>query len=174
MCYRILVASYTDGLTSLLFDPKGPTLKVISEIKVGNRPSWLTAHPDDPTLVFTGLEVSDGTIIALKFDEDGNGTVVGQIPSRGADPASLLATTDALLVGNVRRPSLHARDADWLCLASTHLEPSWSLRCPSRLHTSRSTPSLRCCSSKARDPTCSVKRVHTRTTSCPSPTAPNS
>lgn len=100
MCYHILVASYTDGLTSLLFDPKGPTLKVISEIKVGNRPSWLTAHPDDPTLVFTGLEVSDGTIIALKFDKDGNGTVVGQIPSRGADPASLLATTDALLVGN--------------------------------------------------------------------------
>lgn len=121
MCYRILVASYRDGLTSLLFDPNGPTLKVISEIKVGNRPSWLTAHPDDPTLVFTGLEVSDGTTIALKFDEDGNGTVVGQIPSGGADPASLLATTDALLVGNVRRhcrcllPSLRGKDADSLC-----------------------------------------------------------
>lgn len=106
MCYRILVASYTDGLTSLLFDPKGPTLKVISELKVGNRPSWLTAHPDDPTLIFTGLEVSDGTAIALKFDKDGNGTVVGQIPSGGADPASLLATTDALLVGNYSSGSI--------------------------------------------------------------------
>jgi len=100
MCFRILVASYTDVLTSLLFDPKGSTLKVISEIKVGNRPSWLTAHPDDPTLVFTGLELSDGIIVAVKFNEDGNAVVVGQIPSRGADPASLLATTDTLLVGN--------------------------------------------------------------------------
>ena len=103
MCYRILVASYSDGLTSLVFDPKGPTLKVISEIKVGNRPSWLTAHPDDPTLVFTGLEQSDGIIVALKFNEDGNAAVVGRIPSGGEDPASLLATTDTLLVGNVRR-----------------------------------------------------------------------
>ncbi|KAF8265802.1 3-carboxy-cis,cis-mucoante lactonizing enzyme [Lactarius quietus] len=100
MFYRILVASYTDRLTSLLFDPKGPTLKVTSEIKVGNNPSWLTAHSDDPTLVFTGLEVPDGIIIALKFDKDGNGAIVGQIPSGGDDPASLLATTDALLVGN--------------------------------------------------------------------------
>ncbi|KAH9054191.1 3-carboxy-cis,cis-mucoante lactonizing enzyme [Lactarius vividus] len=74
MCYRILVASYTDSLTSLLFDPKVPTLEVTSKIKVGNRPSWLTAHPDDPTLVFTGLEQSDGIIIALKFNEDGNAT----------------------------------------------------------------------------------------------------
>ena len=102
MCYRILVASYTDVLTSLLFDPKGPTLKVTSEIKVGNNPSWLTVHPNDPTLVFTGLEVAYGIIIALKFDENGNGTIVGQISSGGADPASLLATTDILLVGNVR------------------------------------------------------------------------
>jgi hypothetical protein len=102
MCYRILVASYTDVLTTLLFDPKGPTLKVTSEIKVGNNPSWLTVHPNDPTLVFTGLEVANGIVIALKFDENGNGTVVGQISSGGADPASLLATTDALIVGNVR------------------------------------------------------------------------
>ncbi|KAH9161433.1 3-carboxy-cis,cis-mucoante lactonizing enzyme [Lactarius sanguifluus] len=99
-CYHILAASYTDGLTSLFFDPKGPTLEVVSKIKVGNRPSWLTTHPDDPTLVFTGLEQSDGIIIALKFNEDGNATVVGQIPSGGADPASLLATTDTLFVGN--------------------------------------------------------------------------
>jgi hypothetical protein len=181
MCYRILVASYSDGLTSLLFDPKGPTLKVISEIKVGNRPSWLTAHPDDPTLVFTGLEQSDGVIIALKFNEDGNATVVGQIPSGGADPASLLATTNTLLVGNVRRhchpcarKMLTASGWVNLRLASTRPELSWLLRCPPRLHISRSTSSLHCCSSKARAQTRNVKRARTRTTSCPSPDAPNS
>ncbi|KAH9054190.1 Lactonase, 7-bladed beta-propeller-domain-containing protein, partial [Lactarius vividus] len=82
------------------FQPQEPTLKVTSKIKVGNCPSWLTMHPDDPTLVFTGLEQSNGIIIMLKFNEDGNATVVGQIPSGGADPTSLLATADTLFVGN--------------------------------------------------------------------------
>ena len=100
--YRILVASYTDRITSLLFDPTGPSLKVTSEVKVGARPSWLTVHPSDPSLIFTGLENLEGVVVALKYDNDGNGTIVGQIPSGGADPASLLATTDTLFVGNVR------------------------------------------------------------------------
>jgi hypothetical protein len=100
--YRILAASYTDRITSLLFDPTGPSLKVTSEVKVGARPSWLTVHPSDPSLIFTGLENLEGVVVALKYDKDGNGTIVGQIPSGGADPASLLATADTLFVGNVR------------------------------------------------------------------------
>jgi Lactonase, 7-bladed beta-propeller len=111
--YRILVASYTDRITTLLFDPIGPILIVTSEVKVGTRPSWLTAHPTDPSLIFTGLEQREGVVVALRYDEDGNGTIVSQIPSGGADPASLLATADTLLVGNVRviRRHLH-----WWCL----------------------------------------------------------
>ncbi|KAI0305552.1 3-carboxy-cis,cis-mucoante lactonizing enzyme [Multifurca ochricompacta] len=98
--YRIIVGSYTDRITSLFFDPAGPTLKVTSEIKVGNRPSWLAAHPDDSSLVFACLEQDDGVAIALRFDEEGTATIVGQIPSGGKDPASLLAIADTLLVGN--------------------------------------------------------------------------
>ncbi|KAI0268656.1 3-carboxy-cis,cis-mucoante lactonizing enzyme [Gloeopeniophorella convolvens] len=98
--YRILVASYTDHVTTLLFDPAGPTLKVASELRVGHHPSWLTVHPDDPYLVFTGLEQAEGVAVAIKYDEEGRGTVVGEIPSGGADPASLLAVKDTLLVGN--------------------------------------------------------------------------
>jgi 6-phosphogluconolactonase (cycloisomerase 2 family) len=105
--YHILVASYTDCITTLLFDPVGPILKVSSELKVGARPSWLTVHPSDPSLVFTGLEQREGVVVALKYDKDGNGTIVGQIPSGGADPASLLATADTLFVGNVRPPPSH-------------------------------------------------------------------
>jgi hypothetical protein len=64
--YRILAASYTDCITALLFDPIGPILKVTSEVKVGARPSWLTVHPNDPSLVFTGLEQREGVVVALK------------------------------------------------------------------------------------------------------------
>ncbi|KAH8993976.1 hypothetical protein EDB92DRAFT_347878 [Lactarius akahatsu] len=155
MCYRILVASYTDGLTSLLFDPKGPTLEVTSKIK------------------------SDGIIIALKFNEDGNATVVGHIPS-GAQTPHLYSQPRILLLSETcaGTADILAREmligCVILCLASTRPEPSWLLRCPPRLHTSRSTPSLRCCSSRARVLTRSAKRARTRTTSCPSPDAPNS
>jgi len=36
--YHILVASNTDRITSLFFDPRGPTLNVTSEIAVGSHP----------------------------------------------------------------------------------------------------------------------------------------
>ena len=100
--YRILVASNTDRITSIFFDPYGPTLNVTSEIIVGPHPTWITGHPTNPSLAFTGLEQQDGVIVVLTFDDTAKGTIVGQIPSGGASPASLLATTDALFVGNVR------------------------------------------------------------------------
>jgi hypothetical protein len=100
--HRVLVASYSDRITSLLFDPNGPTLIATSEITVGTRPSWLTAHPTDPSLVFTGLEQTEGVAVALKYDNSGIGNIVGQIPSGGAEPVSLLATANTLLIGNVR------------------------------------------------------------------------
>ena len=62
----------------------------------------LTVHPSDPFLIFTGLENLEGVVVALKYDNNDNGTIVGQILSGGADPASLLATADTLFVGNVR------------------------------------------------------------------------
>jgi len=99
--YHILVASNASSITSLFFDPYGPTLNVTSEVVVGPSPSWITAHPTNPSLAFTGLTQGDGITVALTFDDTGNGTVVGQVPSGGAVPASLFATKDALFVANV-------------------------------------------------------------------------
>ncbi|KAH8985930.1 hypothetical protein EDB86DRAFT_2956882, partial [Lactarius hatsudake] len=65
------------------------TLEVTSKIKVGNRPSWLTAHPDDPTLVFTGLEQSDGITIALKFNELAKYPAGAQTPHLYSQPQTL-------------------------------------------------------------------------------------
>lgn len=99
--YHILVASNTNRITSLFFDPYGPTLNVTSEIVVGSYPMSIIGHPNNPSLAFTGLEQEDGVVVALTFDETGNGTIVGEIPSGGAIPGSLLATMEALFVGNV-------------------------------------------------------------------------
>jgi hypothetical protein len=105
-CYRILVASNATRITSLLFDPYGSSgaiLAVTSTTTVGTKPMWITGHPANPSLAFTGLEQHDGMAIALSYDGTGNGTIVGEIPSGGAIANFLLATTDALFVTNVRR-----------------------------------------------------------------------
>jgi hypothetical protein len=103
-CYRILVASNTTRITSLLFNPYGQygaTLNVTSKTVVGTQPMWITGHPTNPSLAFTGLEQSDGMAIALKYDHTGNGSIVGEIPSGGDVANFLLATTDAIFVTNV-------------------------------------------------------------------------
>jgi hypothetical protein len=104
-CYRILVASNATSITSLLFNPSGPSgpaLNVTSETAVGTQPSWVTGHPTNPSLAFTNLEQDNGMTIALSYDNTGNGTIVGQVPSGGAGPAFLLTTADAVFVANVR------------------------------------------------------------------------
>jgi 6-phosphogluconolactonase (cycloisomerase 2 family) len=99
--FRIIVASYTEEIYSLLFDDTKGTLDVISTVKVGYHPSWITFHPNDRSVVFTGLEQSDGTAVALRFDEEGKGEVIGKTASGGKDPCALLVTKDELLIANV-------------------------------------------------------------------------
>ncbi|RPD57854.1 putative isomerase YbhE [Lentinus tigrinus ALCF2SS1-7] len=100
MVYRILVASYTNEIYTLAFDPEAPSLILTSTITLGYHPSWITPHPTDKTIVFTALEQSEGKIFVLKLDDEGRATVVGEGPSGGADPCSLLALDDQLLVAN--------------------------------------------------------------------------
>lgn len=102
MPHYLLVASYTNEISTLSFDPASGSLTVSSAISVGHHPSWITFYPGDHSLVFTGLEQTEGKVIALKFDKDGTGTVVAEALSAGADPCALLATKDDLLVANVR------------------------------------------------------------------------
>ena len=99
--FRILVASNTSSITSLFFDPYRATLDVTSKTFVRPGPTWITGHPTNPSLAFTGLTQGDGAVVALTFDDTGNGTVVGHIPSGGTDPVSLLTKMDALFVSNV-------------------------------------------------------------------------
>lgn len=103
MVYRILVASYTNEISTLVFDPDTPSLKIESSLSVGHHPSWITTYPGDSSLVFTGLEQADGKVVVIKYI-DGKAEVVATAPSGGADPCSLLATKDELFVANVRRP----------------------------------------------------------------------
>lgn len=100
MAYRIYVGSYTDEISTLSFDSNTGSLSLVSTVKVGHHPSWVTPHPTNPSVIFTGLEQSDGKIIALKFDEQGHGSVVAELSSGGLDPCTLLAAGSELLVGN--------------------------------------------------------------------------
>ncbi|KAG6901895.1 hypothetical protein C0995_006848 [Termitomyces sp. Mi166 len=100
MVHLIFTASYTDEISTLVFDPDNASITVSSTVKVGHHPSWITFYPSDHSLVFTGLEQSDGKAIALKFDEEGKGKIVAEVSSGGADPCTLLATKNTLYIGN--------------------------------------------------------------------------
>ncbi|KAJ6581418.1 Lactonase, 7-bladed beta-propeller-domain-containing protein [Mycena capillaripes] len=106
MVNRILVASYTQSVQSLAFDAEALTLTTHSTVEVGFHPSWLEFHPSDRSLVFAGLEKTEGKIVAVKYDESGNGTVVAETSSGGADPCSLVATENRLFVANYSSGSL--------------------------------------------------------------------
>ncbi|KAG2121770.1 Lactonase, 7-bladed beta-propeller-domain-containing protein [Suillus clintonianus] len=103
----ILVASYTDSIYTLSFDPTpptgSPTLDLLARTPVGYRPSWIASHPSDKSLIYTGLEQTDGEVVAIKYGSGGTvegGDVVARAKSGGADPCTLLVTEDELIIGN--------------------------------------------------------------------------
>lgn len=101
MAHRILVASDASNITTLYFDSAAGSLEVSSDITIGHHPSWLTSHKSHPSMVFTGLEQSDGKIVALRYDEHGGGVVVSEASSAGQEPCCVLATRDEILIANV-------------------------------------------------------------------------
>ncbi|KAJ7672681.1 Lactonase, 7-bladed beta-propeller-domain-containing protein [Mycena rosella] len=106
MANRILVASYTTSIQSLTFDAPASTLTAHSTVEVGFHPSWIEVYPSDHSLVFACLETTEGKVVALKYDDSGNGSVVAETPSGGADPCSLAATANELFVANYSSGSL--------------------------------------------------------------------
>jgi hypothetical protein len=116
--HHILVGSYTDQITTLVFtegaDGAAPKLEHKSAVSIGHHPSWLTIHPTasskQKSVVFTGVEQSEGMIVALEFDAEGKGKVVGQTTAGGRDPCTLEASKDGkeLIVGNVRASCLRS------------------------------------------------------------------
>ena len=101
MVHFILTSTYTNDIVTLAFDEKAHTLNIVSSTTVGYHPSWITFYPGDHSLVFAGLEQTDGRIVAVKYDKAGKGTVVAETSSGGADPCSLTATKTHLYVANV-------------------------------------------------------------------------
>ncbi|KAK0212099.1 Lactonase, 7-bladed beta-propeller-domain-containing protein [Desarmillaria ectypa] len=98
--YRILVASYSNDIFSLSFDPSTRSLTHASSIEAGFHPSWITHYPGDSSVVFASLEQENGKIIVLKYDDEGNGTIVAEASSGGDHPCALLATKGQLLIAN--------------------------------------------------------------------------
>lgn len=101
MSHRIIAGSFTDEIYSLDFDPSSMSLTFVAAATVGHSPSWIICHPDDHSLIFAVSAKPEGKVVAVKFDENGKGKIVGQSLSGGAGPCSLLAATDELIVANV-------------------------------------------------------------------------
>lgn len=99
--FPILVASYTNDIVTLEFDSDSATLKPVSSVTVGYHPSWVEGHPTDKSLVFTGLEQTDGKLVALRYDASGKGTVISKVSSIGADPCSVHVDKDVVFAANV-------------------------------------------------------------------------
>ncbi|GJE98198.1 lactonase [Phanerochaete sordida] len=108
MVFHIYVGSYTNEIYTLAFDPAAPSLTLVSALTVGFHPSWLARHPQDASIIFTGLEETDGKIVAVKYDDKGHGTVLGSVSSGGGSPCNLVATDSELLVGNYETATLAA------------------------------------------------------------------
>lgn len=102
MVYHILVASYSNDIVTLTFDPSSPSLEVTSKLTVGHHPSWIASSPEYPGLVWTGLEQADGKILTLEKDGDGRLSKVAEVSSAGSDPCHLVVHKDELVIANVR------------------------------------------------------------------------
>ncbi|THU75979.1 3-carboxy-cis,cis-mucoante lactonizing enzyme [Dendrothele bispora CBS 962.96] len=106
MPFTILAGSYTNDVYTLLFDPNARSLTLQNSLKVGHHPSWIVVHPEDRSLAFTGLEQADGKILAIKYDQTGNGKIVAEASSGGKDPCHLVVIGEELAIANYSTGSL--------------------------------------------------------------------
>ena len=157
MAYKFLVASYTDSIVTIGFEPRKSSLHVLSSLKVGHHPSWISRHSSDSSIFFAGLEQSDGRLLTLKFDaESGSGEVLNDSPSGGSDPCTILVTDEDVLVGNVCQSPCHTLP---LSLSSSTRLGLWAyIVCLPTLRPRWRLVSLYC-NSLARVPTKIVKRL---------------
>lgn len=103
MVDRILVASYTNDIYTLLFDKnsKQPCLDCVASTTVGFHPSWVSSHPEDRSLVYACVEQDDGKIVLLQYAQNAKGIVLGEAITHGASPCSAIASNGELFVANV-------------------------------------------------------------------------
>ncbi|KAK1231936.1 hypothetical protein PQX77_004929 [Marasmius sp. AFHP31] len=97
---HIIAGSNTDQVSTLKFDTETGKLSKSSSVTVGNKPSWVTAHPRNKSIIFTALKVKGAKLIVLEFDGDGKGKVVDEAPTGGDGPSSLIAGEHDVVVGN--------------------------------------------------------------------------
>lgn len=109
--YKLLVGSYSNKITTLLFDPDAQSLTVLSAVESGQNPSWIAQHPVDKSLIFATNEVTDGKIQLFKLADDGSLAFLQERSSGGADPASLAVSNNEVIIANVSLVALTCSDA---------------------------------------------------------------
>ena len=99
MVHRILVASYTNEIYTLAFDPQAPSLTLTSTITVGHHPSWITPHPTDKSIVFTALEQSEGKIVVTAPLDKVTKKNMERVSQPNAPDSAINASKGTVIVG---------------------------------------------------------------------------
>ncbi|KAG8852825.1 hypothetical protein FRB96_008513 [Tulasnella sp. 330] len=91
MPYTILVGGYSDFISTLSFDPtiSPATLKVVGTSPAGSRPTWISRHPTDKSLIFATNEQVEGKVLLFTIKPDQTLDLVQTVPSGGAAPCHL-------------------------------------------------------------------------------------
>ncbi|KAH7309390.1 Lactonase, 7-bladed beta-propeller-domain-containing protein [Rhizoctonia solani] len=98
--HHILVASYTPNISTLQFDPVAHKLKPLAQSPAGTNPSWVAAHPTDPSLIVATNEVTDGKVHLFRLSPNGKLKLLESVGTDGEDPAHLAVLEDEIVVGN--------------------------------------------------------------------------
>jgi len=102
MPHKIFVGSYTNVISTLLFDPAAdpPSLVVVGETPAGASPSWISFHPSDRSTIIASNEQDDGKVLVFKVKEE-ELELVQTVDSGGQNPAHLWVGEHEVVAANV-------------------------------------------------------------------------
>lgn len=165
MPYTILVGGYSNFISTLTFDPttSPTTLKVVGTSPAGSRPSWISRHPTDKSLIFATNELVDGKVLLFTLKPDQTLDLVQTMSSGGAAPCHMYIGENEVVVANVSiqhaRPQTSCSVRTDSRNADLHRSSALGRSSPSRFHCR-----LRHCSSLTarRSISSSLERVPSR------------
>lgn len=90
--FTILAGGYTPSIATYLFSPEVPALSLLNTWATGENPSWVTAHPDIPNIIYAVNEIAAGALQSfIVDDQDALTPALSTVPSGGDSPAFAVA-----------------------------------------------------------------------------------
>lgn len=93
--FTIFAGGYTNFIASYLFNSNNSSLSLLQQFPTGPNPSWITAHPTNPNVLYAVNEVQSGAL--QSFDISSTGVLsnpVDTVSSGGDSPAHVVPLSD--------------------------------------------------------------------------------